>query len=188
MIWKDISLEYEDFFPSQESLLPWQQQKIFSETGWVSERMSWADHGRAVLNKKALSLTVSRVLLLPSHCSPFPSISPAWPHFFSLISDLWIISQLVTTHLTASPFHQFFHNPFLFLSFLSSSRLLLYIVFDWPLICWCYPALVCSSFWPLCKLILRAANVQPVLVACAGDIEDQCSVVPNCKSQALSIM
>lgn len=98
-------LKCEDFSPSPDSLLPWQQQRIHS-------KRSWACCGMAVPNKQALSLTVSRVLLLllPSLCSPHPLPPPpliSLPSFnIGLLFSRFFV-QLVSTHpshLTDSPF------------------------------------------------------------------------------------
>lgn len=91
--------ECEDFFPlSPESLLPWQQQWSRSEGSWACERVSWACRGMAVPNKQALSLTVSRVLLLlPSHCSPSPPpLTPLLSFDIRLLYS-WFVVQLVST-------------------------------------------------------------------------------------------
>lgn len=94
------SFECEDFFPCPESLLPWQQQKICSKGSWVSECVSWACRGMAVPNKQALSLTVSQVLLLPSHCSPYP-LPPSPPTLTSLllISGFYLAGLLFSCYL-----------------------------------------------------------------------------------------
>lgn len=112
-IWKYIFWMWGFFFPSPESLLPWQQQKICSKGSWASERVSWARRGMAVPNKQALSLTVSRVLLLlPSHCSPHPLPSPPPPPLTPLLSfDIrllfsWFVVQMVSTHFS-HPTHLF---------------------------------------------------------------------------------
>ena len=76
-------------------------------------------------NKQALSLTVSRVLLLllPSHCSPYPLPSPLpltpLPSFNIRLLFSWFVVQLVPTHpshLTDSPFYLSYRDSFLFLT------------------------------------------------------------------------
>lgn len=82
------------FFPGPDSLLPWQQQRI-------RRKWSWACCG----NKQALSLTVSRVLLLPSLCSPYllpPPPLTSLPSFNIRLLFSRFFVQLESTH----PCHQ----------------------------------------------------------------------------------
>lgn len=98
-IWKDVFWMWGFFSLSPESLLPWQQQWSRSEGSWECERVSWACRGMAVPNKQALSLTVSRVLLLllPSHCSPSPPpLTPLLSFEIRLLYS-WFVVQLVST-------------------------------------------------------------------------------------------
>lgn len=103
------SFECEDFlFPSPESLLPWQQQRIRSKESGASERVSWACRGMAVPNKQALSLTVSRVLLLPSHCSPHPlPLPPPSLLCFHLISGCYLAGLLLSWYPPVQRTHLF---------------------------------------------------------------------------------
>ena len=108
-IWKDIFWMWRFFFPVQRACYL-DNSRRFVASG--AERVSWA-----VPNKQALSLTVSRVLLLllllllPSHCSPHPSPLLFLPSLLSLhlISGFYLAGLLFSFfplhpgHLTDSP-------------------------------------------------------------------------------------
>lgn len=112
-IWKVIFWMWRFFSLSPDSLLPWQQLRIRSK--W-----SWACRGMAVPNKQALSLTVSRVLLLlPSLFSPYPlslSFLTSLPSFnirLLLSSSFALLVSTHPSHLTDSPFVFVFLTVFL---------------------------------------------------------------------------
>lgn len=159
IIWKAISFECEAFFPSPESLLPWQQQKILSKGGWASESVSWACRGMAVLNKKALSLTVSRgvlllLLLLPSHWSPYPLPSPP-PRLSSLlclhlVSGFYFAGLLFSWYppIPAIEQNHLFHSCYLDVLLLLLLSLILFLAFAFisshcHLLRWCFILLEC---------------------------------------------
>lgn len=94
-IWKDIFWMWRFFFPVQRACYL-DNSRRFVASG--AERVSWACRGMAVPNKQALSLTVSRVLLLllSSHCSPHPLPSPPPPlTFLPLFNIRLLFSRFV---------------------------------------------------------------------------------------------
>lgn len=91
-IWKDIFWMWRFFFPVQRACYL-DNSRRFVASG--AERVSWA-----VPNKQALSLTVSRVLLPPSHCSPHPSLLLFLPSLLCLhlISGFYLAGLLLSLY------------------------------------------------------------------------------------------
>lgn len=158
-VWKD-NLWMWRFFFSVQSACYLDNSRRFVASG--AERVSMA-----VPNKQALSLTVSRVLLLllPSLCSPYPLPPPSPPLtslpsfnirflFSGVCCSAGIRPSQPSDRLTfLSLFsRQFFSlTPCFFFHPLSSSLLhLLFIASHCHLLCWCFISHLCV--WSLGKL------------------------------------
>lgn len=184
------------FFPVQSACYL-DNSRRFVASG--AERVSMA-----VPNKQALSLTVSRVLLLllPSLCSPYP-LPPPPPPLTSLPSfNIRFLFSRVCCSAGFRPsqpsdrltFLSLFSRQFFFPNslLLLSSSLILSTAFTFY--CLSLPSSMLMLYLTLVCLVFRktvsdrAASVLSVLVAHAWDMEDQCAVVPPCRSEALSIM
>ncbi len=183
-VFEKTTFECEDFFPSPESLLPWQQQKIRSKWSWASEHGS-AEQTSAVAN--CVTSAAAAAFSLQPLSPPFsPSSLTSLPSF-----NIRFLFSGAVVQLVSHPSQQSDRLTFLSLfsrQFFPNSLLLLspFHILSTAFTSYCL-SLPSSMLLLYCKLVClvfrktdsdRAASVLSVLVAYSWGIEDQCAMVP----------